>query len=120
MATAAPATRVTIDPNMPGATDPAVIAAVKAFNAGGKALTAAEQADVAAVQNWNAVTASSPGHIISQATVGTATEVGNLIGLVTSLSFWTRVGEVVLGAVLLILGLRSLTGDSAIPSLPHV
>lgn len=39
-----------------------------------------------------------------------------LISLITSLGFWIRVGETILGAVLLLLGLRAITtGDTSIP-----
>lgn len=39
-----------------------------------------------------------------------------LITLLTSLNFWVRVGEAILGAVLLLLGLRAMTtGNTSIP-----
>lgn len=36
--------------------------------------------------------------------------------LVTSLEFWTRLGEGLLGALLLLMGLRSLTGEATTPA----
>lgn len=119
MATSTPTSPVTIPSGFPGGSTSQVKQAVANYNAG-KTLTSVEQQIIADIQNWNIASASSPGHIISQATVGTANSVADIISLLTSLSLWTRVGEVILGAVLLILGLRSLTGDSSVPSIPHL
>jgi hypothetical protein len=48
--------------------------------------------------------------------VGSAgSTIGDLVGMLTSIDFWQRLGESILGILLLVLGLRALTGGSGDP-----
>lgn len=54
---------------------------------------------------------NAAGAVVGDA-IGTT---GQLIGLITSLQFWIRVGECIAGLILLVLGLRSLAGNDDNP-----
>lgn len=51
------------------------------------------------------------GETIKQA----GSTIGDLVGMLTSLDTWRRLGEVVLGIALVLMGLRSLTGSETTP-----
>lgn len=60
---------------------------------------------------------TNPGQIVSNVVSGVSsavTSTGDFLNLITSLSFWLRVGEAIAGMILLAMGLRALTG-AALP-----
>lgn len=76
--------------------------------AGGTATNAAKNA------------AKSAATTAAEKAAGVAGTAG-LIALITSVGFWMRVGEVILGSVLLLLGLRAMTtGETGLPNIPKV
>lgn len=70
-----------------------------------------QSAGASGITGNNPVTNNPVTNAISSVTSG----VGNIAGLVTSLDFWKRLGEVIAGLILVAMGLRSLTGGSVDP-----
>jgi hypothetical protein len=61
------------------------------------------------------ITGGTPATKATQQVAGAASQVGDLIGMVTSAAFWIRVLEVIAGAALIAMGLRTLSGTTTTP-----
>jgi hypothetical protein len=75
------------------------------------AVASLPQAPATSAANAIGSAADTVGSVISTAS-DTATGIANIANLVTSTSFWIRVGEGILGALLILLGLKAMTGTS--------
>lgn len=85
--------------------------------AGAAAVDAATGADTAAAGAAGGV-ASKLGSALTSGVakdVTGAAALGGLAAMLTSIDFWQRIGEAILGVALLLLGLRAMTGGSGDP-----
>lgn len=77
---------------------------------------------LSSVKNYNGPIGGPAGAAVNAAssaanTVGSvASGVGSIASLLTSVDFWKRLGEALLGVILLAMGLRSLTGNTTSPA----
>jgi Asp/Glu/hydantoin racemase len=90
-------------------------AALKAYSGGGYGLAQVQAKSGGKLTGSNlAGPAAAVAGAVNTVT-GAASTVGDLVGMLTSAQFWIRVLEVIAGAVLVAMGLRTLSGNTTTP-----